>query len=108
MNYDFNFMEQKMVEGFKGGHGHLLSRIVSEGNNKFLILKFPAGASIGLHAHEADCEVVYVLKGSGIAICDGQEQNLSEGVCHFCPKGSSHTIIAGRDGLELFGAVIEQ
>lgn len=108
MKIDFNFMEQKMTEHFKGGNGHLLTRIAEEGNNKFLILKFPAGSSIGLHTHQTNCEAVYVLKGSGTAVCNDVEEKLYEGVCHFCPKGEAHTIIADSQGLELFAVIIEQ
>lgn len=71
--------------------------------------RLPAGASIGLRAHGTGSEVNYVLSGTGSAVRDGAEEPLRAGVCHYCPKGSSHSIVnMGGEDLVLFTVVPEQ
>lgn len=42
-------------------------------------------------------------------MCDGKEEILKPGVCHYCPKGGEHSIInTGEDDLVLFTAVPKQ
>ncbi len=52
----------------------------------------PPGATIGMHSHtETNCEVIYILSGTGQVLCDGvQEADLGPGACHYCPKGHGH------------------
>lgn len=70
--------------------------------------RLESGAGIGLRTHEDSCEIVYCFSGSGKAICDGVEEHISAGVCHYCPKGRSHTVI--NDGTEKmqFLAIVPQ
>ena len=64
------------------------------------------GASIGLHTHSGNCEIVYVLSGSGQCIDDGAEYPISAGVCHYCPEGHTHSIRnTGGEPLELLGVL---
>jgi mannose-6-phosphate isomerase-like protein (cupin superfamily) len=49
----------------------------------------------------------YILSGTGKAVCDGAEEELSAGVMHICPKGSEHTIInTGNDDLVMLTIVV--
>ncbi len=71
-----------------------------------IITRIPAGSSIGLHMQESGDDINYVLEGKGKAVCDGQDEPLSPGVCHICQKRSSHTIINDGDSdLVLFTVV---
>ena len=49
-----------------------------------------------------------ILVGEGKAICDGQEELLSPGMCHICKKGSEHSIEnTGDEDLILLTVVVE-
>ena len=66
------------------------------------------GASIGLHTHETNSEIVYILRGTGTAWIDGETELLRPGVCHYCPKGHRHGMINdGTEDLVLFTVVPE-
>lgn len=45
----------------------------------------------------------------GVAVCDGKEERISEGICHICRKGSEHSIInTGEEDLILLTVVEER
>ncbi len=76
---------------------------------KIMLSRLPAGASIGMHQHPNNSEMNYVLSGMGTAICDGEREALDVGVCHYCKKGSSHSIENdGAEELVLFTVVSAQ
>lgn len=93
---------------FKGGEKTTYSRFVDDCVNRIMVNRLEPGASIGLHTHTGNSEVMYILSGTGKAICDGQEERLAPGDCHYCPQGHSHTLI--NDGTEdlIFFAVVPQ
>lgn len=68
-----------------------------------------AGGSIGLHTHQTSDDINFILSGTGIAVCDGEEEVLAPGICHVCKKGSAHSIInTGSDDLVLLTVVVER
>lgn len=47
--------------------------------------------------------------GTGIALCDGEEEFLSAGNCHVCKKGSEHSIMnTGNEDLVMLTVVVER
>lgn len=72
-----HFMDQKMANGM----GRLFCKIV-----------IPPGASIGLHKHEGDCEIYYILDGKALVNDNGVEIELGPGDTNFCADGGSHSI----------------
>lgn len=108
MIIQFNDLESKEIKEFKGGLGELLLRKFEDGTCKIMRSTLTKGSTIGLHKHEEDSEILYILSGEGYAITDGKKENLSEGVVHYCPKGSEHTVInTGKGALEMFAIVIK-
>lgn len=93
MLIDFDKLEQLTVDGFKDGKGKMHSSGYFDGNNRIMRAYLEPGAYIGMHTHENNCEIVYILKGKGKFIYDGEETPISEGQCHYCPKGHSHSLI---------------
>ena len=51
------------------------------------------GASIGLHTHEVNYEVMYFIEGEATVIYNEERMTFSPGQVHYCAKGQSHTII---------------
>ena len=74
------------------GHGTVFAKMVSGRDWKAMISRMPVGTSIGRHTHRTSMEINFVCQGTGMAICDGVAEPLSEGICHICPVGSTHEI----------------
>ena len=65
------------------------ARFFAGEGGKLISCRIHPGGSIGLHSHPASDDVNFVLLGTGLAICDGQEEPLEPGVCHICKKARS-------------------
>ena len=53
------------------------------------------------HSHDRRDEVWTVISGSGKTIVDGMEQLIKPGDVITMAAGCKHTVIAGKDGLQL-------
>ena len=91
MIIDFKNIEEKQIEGFKGGKGPFFSKLSDDGKVKIMRNTLPPGSSIGLHTHDGNYEVMYILKGTITFNCDGQTETASEGEIHYCPEGHTHS-----------------
>ena len=107
MILDFYAMPANDVPPFKGGEGQVVIRKYDDPRRGAAVrLTVPAGCSIGLHTHTGNCELIYVLSGSGLCTDDGAEYPLTAGMCHYCPEGHSHGIRnTGSQPLELLAAL---
>ena len=66
MILDFDTMAANAVPHFKGGEGQAIVRKFDDPRMGAVVhLTLPVGASIGLHTHTGNCEIIYVLSGSG-------------------------------------------
>lgn len=90
MIIDFEKTEEKVAEKFKGGIGQLFMRSHDDGEVKIMRDRLPAGCSIGMHTHEGNCEIMYILKGEITFVCDGKEEVAHVGEVHYCPCGHTH------------------
>ena len=66
------------------------------------------GASIGLHTHETNSEIIYILRGKGKVLFEGEYELVSAGLCHYCPQGCSHSLINDSDDNLTFFAVVPE
>ena len=108
MKINFDELRTEKHIDFKGGAGELLLKKFDGGNCKIMRSTLAVGAKIGLHTHESDCEILYVLSGKGYALCGGEKEELTQGVVHYCKKGNGHTVInTGDEPLEMFAVVIK-
>lgn len=109
MIIDFDKIEEQISPKFKGGEGNYISRSYTDDSCKIMRGKLEKGCSIGLHTHETNCEIIYVISGSGKVIYDGIAKSIQESQCHYCPKGHSHTLINENDEPLIFmGIVVNQ
>ena len=109
MKLAFTELPEAGIPHLNGGEGTVFARMYMDGHGKIMVSRLPQGASIGTHTHETSSEVNYVLSGQGAAECGGAEELLAPGDCHYCPKGSSHSIRnTGTEDLVLFTVVPEQ
>jgi len=109
MIIDFNNIKETVIPKFYNGEKELSAQIHVDEKNKILCGKLVAGASIGVHTHEKGSEIIYILKGTGKVLYDGQYEEVRQGLCHYCPKGHSHSLINdSNDDLLFFAVVAEQ
>lgn len=105
---DFTRIAETALPHFKEGEGTFFARMAGDPLCKILQGRLPAGATIGLHTHDASAEIIFFLSGTGRMILNGEEESIAPGLCHYCPRGSSHRMI--NDGEEdiRFLAVVPQ
>ena len=108
MKIVFNEVESKKFENFKGGEKHLETKMIFDENNKIMKATLIPGASIGLHTHETSSEIIYIISGHGVCICNGEKEELYEGDCHYCKKGEEHTLRNESDVDLIFFAVVPE
>ena len=56
----FDEMEVSVLPAFKGGEKELIANMYFDGTNRILKGCLEPGASIGVHTHEASCEVIFI------------------------------------------------
>ncbi len=83
---------------FRGGHGsvrmeHFMDMAMANGAGRlFSKSSLEAGSSVGIHKHEGDCEVYYILSGKALVHDNGTESELGPGDINFCQDGGTHGI----------------
>ena len=102
MLIDFSDIEEKPLEHFKGGEGTFFARMFTDPKVKIMRGRLEHGASIGLHTHEGNSEIVFILEGKGKMLCDGRYEELSAGSCTYCPEGHDHSLINDSKGDLIF------
>lgn len=109
MLIDFTAMQEVTIPRLNGGDGEVSAKMYVDDTGKIMVSRIPPHSSIGLHEQKTSNDINYVLSGEGKAVCGGAVEPLKPGVCHYCPKGFSHTIInTGDTDLVLFSVVAEQ
>ena len=97
MILDFSKIEETVIPQFYGGEKEIRAHMNIDKNNKILLGTLEPGASIGLHTHETNSEIIYILSGKGKVLFEGEYELVSAGLCHYCPQGCSHSLINDSD-----------
>lgn len=103
-----NFDEYPVVvkSQFKGGNKDYLVQTFEDKDNRIMHGRLEPGASIGLHLHEENSEVYYILKGKAELIYDDTRETVQPGQAHYCPVGHSHSLMNnGDEDLEFLAIV---
>lgn len=109
MNIDFSGIELSVIPNFKGGEKETRARMFFDGTNRIMKGCLVPGASIGMHTHEDSSEIIFITSGNGHVICDGETSPVYAGICHYCPKGHTHSLINDSDAdLEFLAVVPKQ
>ncbi len=106
MKIQFENVEEKCLPAFNGGEGGFFARMQVDELGKILKGRLQKGCSIGEHLHGTSSEMIYILSGQGVAVCDGKVEELKAGDCHYCPKGSTHTLRNDNEEDLIFFAVV--
>ncbi len=108
MNLNYKEMDFEEFAGFKGGEKALSAKMFHDEKNRIIYGKLIPGASIGVHTHETNSEIIYILEGKGKVLYDGAYEPVESGVCHYCPKGHTHSLINDSDADLVFFAVVPE
>ena len=92
MKIEFDSMEKTCLPRFYGGEGEMIAKLFNDGANKILKGTLAPGSNIGMHIHDNSSEIILVLSGEGTVLCDGMTESIGPGECHYCPKGSMHSL----------------
>ena len=106
MIIDFKSLKEEHIPQFKGGEKETIARMFVDDLNRIMYGKLEPGASIGLHKHEVNSEIIYVLQGYGKVLYDNETEPIKAGECHYCPKGHTHSLINNSDADLIFFAVV--
>ena len=78
MLVDFKNMEEKKIPNFKGGEKEFNVKMFDDFGAKIMSGRLIAGASIGLHKHDGNGEIIYITQGSGKVLYDGEYIKLNK------------------------------
>lgn len=111
MKIDFNELDLKILQNFKGGEKEYRAKMIDVDKQKIMKGLLIPGASIGFHKHDNSSEVMFITKGCAKYITEDEKGNksieiLTEGECHICKNGHSHTLINETDEDIEFYAVV--
>ncbi len=108
MIIDFNKIDTTSIKNFKGGENVTKANMYVDKQNKIMRCILEKGCSIGLHKHENNSEIIYILGGTGKMIYDDTVEILKKGNCHYCPMGHTHSLINENDEDLVFFAVVPE
>ncbi len=93
-----NEMRKETRENMRGGNGTAHFSMFTEQDklppNIRLsgVVRFPKGCSIGLHKHEGECEIFYVLEGQATVTDNGEQKVLLPGDVLVTYSEDSHSV----------------
>lgn len=108
MLIDFDKIAETHAVDFRGGHGIFDRRIFEDPRVKIMYSTLRPGASTGLHRHEQNCEIMFVVSGEGHFYDNGEEEVLHAGQCHYCAMGHEHYVENQTDHDLLFLAIVAE
>lgn len=106
MKIDFNQIEEQHFPQFKGGEKEFAAKMYFDGQVRVMQGRLISGASIGMHTHSDSCEVIFITKGKGYIIFNGERAAVAAGDVHYCPKGQTHSLVNDSDEDLCFHAVV--
>lgn len=107
MILNFDIIEEQVLPNFKGGEKQFKTHMYTDGACKIMRASLEPGGSIGVHTHETDSEIIFMLKGTGVVLYDEGRETLPSGSCHYCPKGHSHSLRnESGDTIEFYAVVV--
>ncbi len=102
----FDELKETIIPNFYNGEKQINARMHIDDLNKIMLARLIPNASIGYHTHATSSEIIFFLSGNGEMILDGVKEKVTKGDCHYCKKGSSHSMVNTGDEDLVFYAVV--
>ena len=61
-------------------------------NRCFITIRLRQGASLGIHRHEKESEIYFIMQGRGLYTDNGEEYEIKAGEAVICLDGDEHGI----------------
>ena len=111
----FDESNHTVLPAFKGGEKEFQANMFFDGTNRIFKGVLVPGASIGVHKHEGNCEVIFILSGNGTLLEQAPDSEpayvkVKEGDCLYCPEGHTHSLMntAQEEDLVFYAVVANQ
>ena len=111
----FDSSNHTVLPNFKGGEKEFSAHMFFDGTNRIFKGTLIPGASIGVHQHEGNCEMIFILSGKGTLLeqAPGEEAAYTEvvvGDCLYCPEGHTHSLMntSAEEDLVFYAVVPKQ
>lgn len=111
----FDHTNHTVLPEFKGGEKEFSAHMFFDGTNRIFKGILVPGASIGVHKHEGNCEMIFILSGRGTLLeqapdSDPEYSAVSSGDCLYCPEGHTHSLknTDAEDDLVFYAVVPKQ
>lgn len=91
-------LNERVVHGLFQGKGDAVicdiasSDMMKSRNRCFITIRLRQGDSLGMHRHENECEIYYVIQGCGWYRDNEQEYEIKAGEAVICQDGDCHGI----------------
>ena len=108
MVIDFKQLAEEVKPQFKGGKGNFLVKTYEDDRAKIMYGRLEPGCSIGLHTHEGNSEIIYIISGEADYIMDEGTEHGVAGQCHYCAMGHEHYVENQTDHDLLFLAIVAE
>lgn len=92
MIIDFNKIEKEEKMNFRDGEGVTIFYPYRDETNKIFKIILNPGCSIGVHSHDFDQEIMFLLEGKLEVIDDNKTIIMNEHEINYCKKSHSHGI----------------
>lgn len=106
MIIDFKNIEAAVHKNFRGGEKEVTLKVAEEGKFKLLEGKLVPGATIGLHSHDLNAEIIFIVSGNATIYTGTEYANFTSGMAHICQNGAAHSLQNLSDEDVVFFAVI--
>ena len=106
MLLNFDQIEEKVIPKMRGGEGEMITRMFVNEDTKIMRGRLTPGSTIGLHTHETDSEMIFILSGAGKVLCDGGYGPLALGTVVDRPGGQGLSLVNdGTEDLEILAMI---
>lgn len=100
MHLNFNDFEVTVMKNMRGGKNEVYIRkspYLLDNMKMYAQITIPCGASIGMHSHTEDEEVITVIKGEGLLRINDQSYVIKQGDISLTKKNHFHSIENNND-----------
>lgn len=91
-------IKERVVHGLFGGNGDARICDIASGdmmhakNRCFITIRLGQGDSLGVHRHEHESEIYFIMQGCGLYTDNGNEYEIKTGEAVICLDGDEHGI----------------
>ena len=105
---NFDKIDKKEFLNFKDGKGVTINQAKQEDGAKIMKITLKQGCSIGMHKHENNCEIMYIISGKATIVTSNGIEIVEKGQASYCKKGNSHeTQNNEKEDLVMFAVVVD-